>query len=51
MILLDPQFPLVGRMTSKSSLSTMLIYGSNAAGEALPPHILKGNDETRYRFL
>ena len=26
-------------MTSKSSLSTTLICGSNAAGEALPPHI------------
>jgi hypothetical protein len=30
---------MVGRMTSKSSLSTTLICGSNAAGEALPPHI------------
>ena len=38
-ILSDPRFPMVGRMTSKSSLSTTLICGSNAAGEALPPHI------------
>ncbi len=31
MILLDPWFPMVGRMTSKSLLSTTLICGSNAA--------------------
>ncbi len=38
-IISDPRFPMVGRMTSKSSLSTMLICGSNTAGKALPPHI------------
>ena len=39
MVLYDPRFPQVGRETSKSSYSTTLITGSNAAGEALPPHI------------
>jgi hypothetical protein len=35
----DPRFPMVGKATSKSSLSTTMIGGSTAAGEALPPHI------------
>ena len=30
---------MVGKATSKSLLSSTMIAGSNAAGEALPPHI------------
>jgi phage terminase large subunit-like protein len=39
MVLYDPRFPQVGRATSKSSLSVTMIAGSNAAGEAFPPHL------------
>ena len=38
-LIYDPRFPMVGKATSKSSLSTTMIAGSTAAGEALPPHI------------
>lgn len=34
----DPRFPQVGKGTSKSALTTTMITGSTAAGEALPPH-------------
>ena len=37
-IFFDPRFPLVGKETSKSGLTTTMIGGSTAAGEALPPH-------------
>ena len=34
----NPLLPQVGRGTSKSSLTTTMITGSSALGEALPPH-------------
>ena len=34
----SPNFPQLGRGTSKSSLTTTMIGGSTAAGEALPTH-------------
>ncbi len=38
-ILYDPRFPIVGKVTSKSLLSTMMITGSSAAGDPIPPNI------------
>ncbi len=35
----DPRFLVVGKATCKNSLTSMLIIGSTAAGEAFPPHI------------
>ena len=32
------RFPQLGKATSKSALSTTMISGSSAAGEAIPPH-------------
>jgi len=37
-IFYNPLLPLTGRPTSKSSLSTTMITGSSASGEAIPPH-------------
>ena len=37
-IFFNPKFPQLGRGTSKTSLTTTMICGSTAAGEALPPH-------------
>ena len=37
-IFFNPRFPQCGKGTSKSSLTTTFITGSNAAGEAIPPH-------------
>ena len=34
----DPRFPYNGKQTNKDSLTATLVCGSNAAGEALPPH-------------
>ena len=34
----NPHLPLVGRATSKTNATTTMITGSNAAGEAIPPH-------------
>jgi hypothetical protein len=34
-----PRFPVVGKGTCKTSLTSTLITGSTAAGEAFPPHI------------
>ena len=34
----DVRFPQLGKATSKSALSTTMITGSSAAGEAIPPH-------------
>jgi hypothetical protein len=34
----NPNLPLVGKATSKESACTTMITGSNAAGEAIPPH-------------
>ncbi len=34
----DVRFPQLGKATSKSALTTMMIGGSNAAGEPIPPH-------------
>ena len=34
----NPLLPQTGRATSKSSLTTTMITGSNALGEAIPPH-------------
>ena len=38
-LIYDPRFPVVGKATCKSSLTSTLITGSTAAGEAFPPHI------------
>ena len=38
-ILYDPMFPQVGKVTSKSSLTSTMITGSNAAGDPIPPHL------------
>ena len=38
-ILYDPRFPQVGKVTSKSSLTSTMITGSNAAGDPIPPHL------------
>ncbi len=35
----DPRFPVVGKATCKTSLTSTLITGSTAAGEAFQPHI------------
>ena len=35
----DPRFPLVGKATCKTSLTSTLVTGSTAAGDAFPPHI------------
>ena len=35
----NPRFPLVGKVTCKTSLTSTLITGSTAAGEAFPPNI------------
>ncbi|KAL7546421.1 hypothetical protein ACHAWF_015054 [Thalassiosira exigua] len=37
-VFFDPNLPNPGKGTSKSSKTTTMITGSNAAGEALPPH-------------
>ena len=37
-VLHDPRFPMTGKATNKDSLTATFISGSNAAGEALPPH-------------
>jgi hypothetical protein len=34
----DPRLPFNGKQTNKDSLTATLVCGSNAAGEALPPH-------------
>ena len=34
----NPNLPLVGKATLKESACTTMITGSNAAGEAIPPH-------------
>ncbi len=39
MILYDPRFPHVGQATSKSSLTTTMITGSNVSGDPIPPHL------------
>ena len=38
MTLHDPRFPYDGKRANKDSLTATLVCGSNAAGEALPPH-------------
>jgi hypothetical protein len=38
-LIYDPRFPVVGKATCKSCLTSTLITGSTAAGEAFPPHI------------
>ena len=38
MMLHDPRFPYDGKRANKDSLTATLVCGSNAAGEALPPH-------------
>jgi hypothetical protein len=38
-ILFDPRFPMVGKATLKSSLSTMMITSSSATGDPIPPHL------------
>ncbi len=38
-VLYDPRLTQVGRGTSKSSLTTTMITGSNAAGDPFPPHL------------
>ncbi len=34
----DPCLPYTGKRTNKDSLTATFVMGSNAAGEALPPH-------------
>jgi hypothetical protein len=51
---MDP-LPLFGKATSKSALTTTMITGSTAAGEALPPHLqfqmkTKMNDTMRLQY-
>jgi hypothetical protein len=38
-LIYDPRFPVVGKTTCTSSLTSTLITDSTAAGEAFPPHI------------
>jgi hypothetical protein len=38
-ILYNPRFSQVGKATSKSSLTSTMIIGSNAAGNPIPPHL------------
>jgi hypothetical protein len=38
-ILYNTRFPQVGKATSKSSFTTTMITGSNAAGDPIPPHL------------
>ncbi len=38
MTLHDPRLPFNGKQTNKDSLTATLVCGSNATGEALPPH-------------
>ena len=38
-LIYDPRFPMVGKATSKSSLSSAMITGSTAASKPFPPHI------------
>ena len=35
----DVRFPQLGKATSKSALTTIMIGGSNAAGKPIPPHL------------
>ena len=52
-VLHDPRLPMAGRTTNKDSLTATLITGSNAAGEALPPHFqfqTKATAEERERL-
>ncbi len=37
-VLHDPRLPMAGKVTNKDSITATLITGSNAVGEALPPH-------------
>ncbi len=53
MVLHDPRFPFAGKTTNKDSLTETMITGSNAAGEALPPHFqfqTKATAEERERL-
>jgi hypothetical protein len=48
----DPCLPYTGKRTNKDSLMATLVMGSNAAGEALPPHFqyqTKATTEDRER--
>jgi hypothetical protein len=48
----DPRLPYTGKRTNKDSLTATLVMGSNAAGEALPPHFqyqTKATTEDRER--
>ncbi len=54
----DPQLPLTSRAVAKSSLACTTIYGSNAAGECIPPHwqlsmcaTAKEREKLRFEFL
>jgi len=38
MMMHDPRLPYNGKRANKDSLTATLVCGSNAAGEALPPH-------------
>ena len=37
-VFFDPRLPQTGKPTSKTGVTTTMITGSNAIGEALPPH-------------
>jgi hypothetical protein len=54
-IFYNPHLPLVGQATSKSAQKTTMITGSNAAGEAIPPHfqfmtLAQSNDKMQLRM-
>jgi hypothetical protein len=52
-VLHDPRFPMTGKATNKDSVTATLITGSNAGGEALPPHFqfqTKATAEERERL-
>ncbi len=38
-LIYNPRFPMVGKATSKSSLSSTMITGITPSGEPFPPHI------------
>jgi hypothetical protein len=54
----DPHLPIASRSVAKSSLACTGIFGSNAAGECVPPHFqlptsatAEEREKVRYEFL
>ncbi|KAL7551138.1 hypothetical protein ACHAWF_014338 [Thalassiosira exigua] len=51
-VLYDPNLPRLGNPTSKTAKTTTMITGSNALGEALPPHFqFQAKTKTKEREL